>query len=90
MSMLLRLPQQAVRPDPWTLFCAECSQKMRITMAIPAQEGRETRIYECACSHRETISVILPDTRTPQRRPRSFALSDVAHSQMRLGNSSKL
>ena len=27
MSMQHRLPEQVVRPDPWTLFCAECSKK---------------------------------------------------------------
>ena len=44
MSMQHRLPEQAVPPDPWTLFCAECSQKMRIMMAIPAQrEGKHAR-----------------------------------------------
>ena len=45
MSMQHRLPDQVVRADPWTLFCAECSQKMRVMMATPAQEGRETRTY---------------------------------------------
>ena len=59
MSMQHRLPEQAVRPDPWTLFCAECSQKMRIMMATPAQAGRETRTYECVCGHSERISVVL-------------------------------
>jgi hypothetical protein len=47
MSMQYRLPDQVVRADPWTLFCAECSQKMRIMMATPAQHGRKTRTYEC-------------------------------------------
>ena len=47
MSMQHHLPKQVVRPDPWTLFCAECSQKMKIMRATPAQEGRETRTYEC-------------------------------------------
>ena len=41
MSMQHHLPEQVVRPDPWTLFCAECSQKMRVMTATPAQEGRE-------------------------------------------------
>jgi hypothetical protein len=59
MSMQHRLPEQLVRPDPWTLFCAECSQKMRIMMATPEQAGRETRTYECVCGHRERISVLL-------------------------------
>jgi hypothetical protein len=36
MSMQHRLPEQVVPADAWTLFCAECSQKMRITSAAPA------------------------------------------------------
>jgi hypothetical protein len=48
-----------VGADPWTLFCVECAQKMRITTAAPALEGRETRIYGCACGHSERISVVL-------------------------------
>jgi hypothetical protein len=59
MSMQYRLPDQVVRADPWTLFCAECSQKMRIMMATPAQHGRETRTYECACGHSERINVAI-------------------------------
>ena len=59
MSMQHHLPKQVVRPDPWTLFCAECSQKMRIMVATPAQEGREPRTYECVCGHNERISVVL-------------------------------
>ena len=61
MSMQHHLPEQVVRPDPWTLFCAECSQKMRIMMATPAQEGRETRTYECVCGHSERINVAFTD-----------------------------
>ena len=41
MSMQHRLPDQVVRADPWTLFCAECSQKMRVLTATPAEGGRE-------------------------------------------------
>ena len=52
-------PDQEVRAEPWTLFCAECSRKMRIIMASPAQEGRETRTYECACGQSEMINVAL-------------------------------
>ena len=40
MSMQHRLQDQGVRADPWSLFCAECSQKMRVVTATPAQEGR--------------------------------------------------
>ena len=59
MSMQHRVADQFVRTDPWKLFCAECSQKMRIMMATPAQEGREIRNYECACGHSETINLAL-------------------------------
>ena len=59
MFMQHRLPDQVVRADLWTLFCAECSQKMRIIMSIPAKGGRKTRTYECNCGHRNSISVIL-------------------------------
>jgi hypothetical protein len=57
MSMQHRLPDQLVRADPWTLFCAECALKMRIMMAMPAQGGRETRTYACACGHSERINL---------------------------------
>jgi hypothetical protein len=57
MSMQHRLPDQLVRADPWTLFCAECSLKMRVIMAMPAQRGRETRTYACACGHSERINL---------------------------------
>jgi hypothetical protein len=56
---LHRLPDQVVRADPWTLFCAQCSQKMRITVATPAEDGRETRTYECACGGSEKIDVAI-------------------------------
>jgi lysyl-tRNA synthetase class I len=59
MSMQQRSVDQVVRADPWSLFCAECSRKMRIVMAIPAQDGRETLSYECACGHSERIDVAL-------------------------------
>jgi hypothetical protein len=36
MSMQHHKPDQAVLADSWTLFCPECSQKMRIIMAAPA------------------------------------------------------
>jgi hypothetical protein len=35
MSMQDRLPEQVVPADAWTPFCAECSQKMRITRHQP-------------------------------------------------------
>ena len=59
MSILHPLPDQLVRADAWTLFCAECCNEMRIVMAMPAQEGRETRTYECAYGHSERTTVAL-------------------------------
>jgi lysyl-tRNA synthetase class I len=59
MSIQHHLQDQAVDADPWTLFCAECSQKMRVMRATPAQAGRETRTYECVCGHSERINVAI-------------------------------
>jgi hypothetical protein len=56
----LSLPSPAVPAASWMLFCPECAQKMRIIMAAPAQDGRETRTYECAYGHRESMTVALP------------------------------
>ena len=70
MSMHQYMPDQAVLADSCTLFCPECSQKMRIMMATPAQEGRETRTYECAYGHRESITLDLPG-----RAPRAILLA---------------
>src|SRR6476646_4022933 len=62
MSLQHHLPDQ-VRADPWMLFCAECSQTMRIMTASPAQEGREIRRYACACGHSERIDLAIgPET----------------------------
>jgi hypothetical protein len=59
MSMQQYMHEQAALADSWTLFCPECLQKMRIIMAAPAQDGRETRTYECVYGHRECMSVAL-------------------------------
>jgi hypothetical protein len=59
MSMHQYMPDQAVLADSWTLFCPECSQKMRIIMAAPAQDGKETRTFECVSGHREWMTVAL-------------------------------
>ena len=59
MSVQHGLQDEVVRADPWTLFCAECSQKMTVSTATPAQEGRETRTYECVCGHSERINVAI-------------------------------
>jgi hypothetical protein len=75
MPMQHRLQDQGVRADPWSLFCAECSQKMRVMTATPAQEGRETRTYECVCGHSERINVAIhrrgAATATLRRFPRA-------------------
>jgi lysyl-tRNA synthetase class I len=72
MSMQHRLQDPVVRADPWTLFCAECSQKMRVMTATPALEGRETRTYECVCGHSERINVVLHRRGAAPRRLRKF------------------
>jgi lysyl-tRNA synthetase class I len=59
MSMEHRIPDQVVRADPWMLFCVECSQKMRIMVATPSEDGRETRTYECVCGHNERINIAI-------------------------------
>ena len=57
------LPDQVVRADPWTFYCAVCSETMRIKTLAPSQGGLKTRTYrctyECACGHRETFDVDL-------------------------------
>ena len=59
MSMQHHKPEQAVFADSCMLFCAECSQKMRIIMAAPTHDRRETRTYECVYGHRERVTVAL-------------------------------
>jgi hypothetical protein len=56
MSMHYHMPGHAVLADSWTLFCPECSQKMRLIMATPALDGRATRTYECVFGHRERMT----------------------------------
>ena len=59
MSMQHHKPDRAVLADSWMLFCAACSQKMRIIMAAPTHDGKEMRTYECAYGHRERVTVAL-------------------------------
>jgi hypothetical protein len=67
------MPDQAVLADSWTLFCPECAQKMRIIMAAPAQDGKETRTFECVYGHREWMTVALHWTQTERAHmPRYF------------------
>jgi RNA polymerase sigma-70 factor (ECF subfamily) len=65
MSLQNRLPDHVVRTDPWTLFCVDCARRMRIVTASPAEKGRETRIYKCACGHSERIDLALPPLSEP-------------------------
>jgi hypothetical protein len=39
MSLQHRLPDQVVRADPWTFYCAVCSETMRIKTLAPSQGG---------------------------------------------------
>jgi hypothetical protein len=57
MSMHHQMPGQAVPAATSMLFCPECSQKMRIVMVAPAQNGKETRTFECVYGHREWMTV---------------------------------
>ncbi len=59
MFMHIHMPRPFVLAESWMMFCPECSQKMRIIMAAPALDGRETRTYECAYGHREWMTVAL-------------------------------
>jgi hypothetical protein len=63
MSIQHHLQDKVVQADPWTFYCAECSEVMRIKTLVPSQGGMETRTYrctyECACGHRETFNVAL-------------------------------
>ena len=72
MSMQQHIPDQAVLADSWMLFCPECSQKMRIIMAAPTQDGRETRTYECVYGHRERVSMALHRRASHDRTPAKF------------------
>ncbi len=56
MSIHYHTPGRVVPAASWTLFCPECSQKMRLIMATPALDGKATRTYECVYGHRERIS----------------------------------
>jgi hypothetical protein len=64
MTIQLHLPDKVVvQADPWTFYCAACSQMMRIKTLAPSQGGMKTRTYrcryECACGHGETFDVVL-------------------------------
>ena len=59
MSMHYHTPNQALPAASWMLFCPECAQKMRIIMAAPTQDGKETRTFECVSGHREWMTVAL-------------------------------
>jgi lysyl-tRNA synthetase class I len=48
---------EVVHSDPWSLYCVECSETMRIKTVVPTQDDMEIRTYECPCGHRETLNV---------------------------------
>ena len=87
MSMHQYMPNQAVLADSWTLFCPECAQKMRIIMAAPAQDGKETRTFECVSGHREWMTVALHRRDVAPAAASQASSNGIAHSQMRLVNS---
>src|SRR6202521_4129847 len=43
MTLQSHLPDEVVLADPWTLYCEECGQLMRIKTAAPARAGMERR-----------------------------------------------
>jgi hypothetical protein len=60
MSMQHRLSDKVVvHADPWTFYCAVCSETMRIKTLAPSQGGMKTRTYrcsyECSCGHRHLL-----------------------------------
>ena len=64
MSIHQYMPIQVVPAVQGLLFCPDCSQKMRIVMAIPTHDGEERRTYECAYGHRKLIDVSLTPSPT--------------------------
>jgi lysyl-tRNA synthetase class I len=56
-SMQRIMLAEVVHSDPWSLYCVECSETMRIKTLVPTQDGMEIRTYECPCGHRETLNV---------------------------------
>jgi hypothetical protein len=77
-------PDQAVLADPGMLFCLECSQKMRLIMAIPALDGRATRTYECTYGHRNGLPQPFLDAESSENqmfeRRQCFHTFDIACS----------
>jgi hypothetical protein len=62
------------------VFCPDCSQKMRIIMAIPTHDGRERRTYECAYGHRKSIEVSLTSSPIISRAQR-LSIHEVRHRE---------
>ena len=89
MSMQYRLPDHVVQADPWTFYCAVCSETMRIKTLAPSQGGMKTRTYrcsyECACGHRETFDVVpsLTGSRLSGGFPSFQHVSDAAGLEIR-------
>jgi len=57
MSLQHRVPGQAIRVEPPTLLCRECSRLMSLAVVMPAHGDDEASTYACACGHREAIDV---------------------------------
>jgi hypothetical protein len=57
MSNPHRLPDRFT--EAWPLYCTECLRKMKVTLATPGKDGRETRTYACTCGRSEDIDVAI-------------------------------
>jgi hypothetical protein len=92
MSMQYRLPDQVVRADPWTLFCAECSQKMRIHdgHTSPAWEGNTHLRMRLRSQRKDQRGHSLTGSRLSGSFPSFQHVVDISISQGRLVNSFKV
>jgi hypothetical protein len=87
MSIYQYMPIQVVPAVQGMLFCPDCSQKMRIVMAIPTHEGRERRTYECAYGHRKSIDVSLTSSPTISSTVHQFTKYDITSKNLAQGES---
>ncbi|MFL9829173.1 hypothetical protein, partial [Rhodoplanes sp. SY1] len=55
-----------VRTAPWAQSCPVCDQPMRLRLIMPAEQGRETRIFECRCGRTTSLAVRLRHLDTGQ------------------------
>jgi hypothetical protein len=82
MSIHQYMPVQVVPAVQGMLFCPDCSQKMRIVMAIPTHDGRERRTYECAYGHRTSIDVSLTSSPTISPTVYQFTKYDITSENL--------